>query len=133
MLCKEAVKGEASSPNLPQIHMAGDNGRTPGLLGLCALQDLDNVDVRITNDLSGLHGAILALDKVKVQQVSGAFLPASRPRSVKAGEMLAWWVTVRANKDLPGGTYTGLLEIVRSGQVAARLPLKVQVMALTLP
>lgn len=105
----------------------------PALIGLYALRDMQGVDVSVSGDLVGPGNARIANKDVVVRRLQYELLPLSMPRDVKANEMLAWWVTAKAEKTCPVGMYRGELQVTASGKVVRRLPLQVEVLDLVLP
>ena len=105
----------------------------PVMLGLFALKDLQDVDVRVAGDLTGPGGARIAKKDVVIRRLVKEVLPITRPRNIKANEILAWWATVKSEKDTAPGIYRGNLEIVASGAVVHALPFEAEVLDITLP
>ena len=76
------------------IHM-GRGEYEPGFVGLYALRGLDDVDLRLTGELTDPSGATIDAAAVTVRRAQGVLLPLTRPRGVDRGGMLAWWVTAK--------------------------------------
>jgi len=115
-----------------QIRMARGEYE-PALLGLYALKDMKGVDVGIAGDLVGPSGARIASKDIVVRRLEVEMLPPTRPRNVKADEILAWWATVKAEKTTAPGVYRGELQVTVSGKVVQKLPLEVEVLDVILP
>jgi hypothetical protein len=105
----------------------------PALLGLYALQDMQGVDVVAAGDLAGPDGARIPQKDIVIRRLDAELLPLSRPRNVKANEMLAWWSTVKSEQTTPAGLYRGELQLTAAGEEIGRLPLEVEVLDVTLP
>ena len=115
-----------------QIRMARGEYE-PALLGLYALKDMKGIDVGIAGDLVGPSGARIASKDIVVRRLEVEMLPPTRPRSVKANEIIAWWATVKTDKTTAGGVYRGQLQVTASGKVVHKLPLEVEVLDVILP
>ncbi len=105
----------------------------PGLVGLHALRNLSDVDLVGSGDLVAADGSTIAGNDVTIRRLQGAVLPLSRPRSIDSGDIIAWWVTARADMTCPAGVYRGTLKVTAAGQVIRELPLEVEVMDIDLP
>lgn len=105
----------------------------PALLGLHALQNLENIDLSLVGDLKGPGKGTFPKNNVVIRRLDGALLPISGPRVVGAGETAGWWVTAKAESNAVAGVYDGKLAVRVSGEVIAEFPISVEVMDITLP
>ena len=105
----------------------------PGLIGLQAPTRMKDVDISLEGDLVGPDQARLPGRDITIRRVNAGLLPLSRPRNVRGGEVIGWWVTARTRSGTPPGVYRGNL-VVKSGSKRLReLPLEVEVLDVALP
>ena len=105
----------------------------PGMVGLHAQRTLKDVDLKLAGPLVGPKGSTISPANVVVRRLNGEVLPLSRPRSVRAGDIIAWWITVKAERNCPPGEYRGTLHVTSGSERLRQLPILVEVMDLQLP
>ncbi len=94
----------------------------------------EGVTLRPAGSLVHESGTQIGGELIEVRMVAEqALLPQSRPRQLRAGENLAWWVTVKVPESTPAGLYRGELELTGAKGTIERLPFEVNVEAFKLP